>query len=85
MIGAARPMLSYDGVRARPSVPTVMRAMVNSRAGRRPARSAKAPMSTPPTGRAKNPTPNTATDSSRLPIGVDAGKKVLPMYTAKNA
>ena len=79
MIGAATPICAYDGVAARPSVPTVIRAMVKIIAGLRPARSANAPISKPPSGRVTKPTPNTATDSSRLMKGVDAGKNVLPM------
>ena len=85
MIGAAMPMLSYEGVSARPMVPAVIRPMVSSIAGLRPARSAKAPISTPPSGRVMKPTPNTATESSRLVNGELDGKKVLPIYTAKNA
>ena len=37
----------------------------------------------PPSGRDTKPTPNTASDSIKLPSGVDAGKKARPMYTAK--
>ena len=38
----------------------------------------------PPSGRAKKPMPNVATDSSRLTFGLEAGKKLRPI-TAANA
>ena len=85
MMGAANPMLAYEGVSAMPIVPIVMSAMVNSMAGLRPTRSAKEPISSPPKGRVMKPTPKTATDSITVTSGSSAGKKVWPIYTAKNA
>ena len=59
--------------------------IVMSIVGLLPTRSAYSPKKMPPNGLAKKPTPKTATDSSRLLDGDEAGKKVCPMKTAKNA
>jgi len=48
-------------------------------AGRRPARSAYAPINTPPSGRVTKPTPNVASERSRLVRALPLGKKARPM------
>ena len=54
-------------------------------AGLRPMRSAMRPMTRPPNGRVKKPTPNVASEASRLVVGSCEGKKHAPICVAKNA
>ena len=58
--------------------------MVSTIAGLRPARSASAPIITPPSGRMRKPDQNTASEDSRLVVGSFDGKNARPMSTAKN-
>ncbi len=51
MAWAAQPIVAVPGVTARMSMPSAIRPMVSTMAGLRPARSARAPMTAPPTGR----------------------------------
>src|SRR6476660_10212175 len=53
-------------------------------AARRPARSPKAPMTRPPSGRKKNATPKTASDASNEVVGFPDGKNSAPMVAARN-
>ena len=55
----------------------------NSIAGLRPARSPNPPITSPPSGRVKKPTPNVASVSSRPLLPLALGKKVVPIWTAK--
>ena len=73
------------GVAASISMPAAIIAMVRIIAGLRPARSAKAPMTMPPTGRVAKPMPKMASDDSRLAMGSLEGKNVSPMEVAKKA
>ena len=82
--GAAKPIVLYEGIAANPKVPTVTRTMVRIIAGLRPARSANAPMTTPPRGRNRKPDQNTASVFNRLVVGSPAGKNAPEMKTAKN-
>ena len=72
------PIDAYEGVAHSPSVPSVISTMVSSSAGLRPARSAYAPIQIPPSGRVRKPTPNVATESSRLANALSVGKNALP-------
>ena len=65
-------------------MPSAIRAIVSTIAGLRPARSASAPITTPPSGRIRKPDQNTASDDRRLVVGSFDGKKARPMSTAKN-
>ncbi len=77
-------MVATPGVAASISMPSAIKAMVSTIAGLRPARSASAPITTPPSGRIRKPDQNTARDESRLLVGSLDGKKARPISTAKN-
>ena len=57
--------------------------MLIESAGLRPTRSPMIPKMTPPTGRRPKATPNTASEESRVVVAEPAGKKFLPIATAK--
>ena len=67
--GAASPIAAAVGSRPMPTVATPIRITVSSIAGRRPTRSPMCPMTTPPSGRAMNPTAKVAKAASSAPIG----------------
>ena len=52
-------------------------------AGLRPQRSPSGPITAPPSGRVRNPTPKVARVSSRLPVASWPGKNTAPICTAK--
>jgi len=54
-------------------------------AGFLPMRSAMRPITMPPSGRVRKPTPKVASDFSKPMPGVAEGKKAWPMCTAKKA
>ncbi len=83
--GAARPIAEYGGSTAVSSVPAIISPADSTSAGLRPARSAYAPITTAPTGRAMNPTPNVPTDSINWPNGDAVGKNTRPIWTANKA
>ena len=88
--GPAMPTAAYEGASPMRTVPAAMRKMVMSSAAFRPFTSPMRPMMTPPRGRARNPTPNTANDAINSAEGSPEGKNVFPRmparkeYTAKS-
>jgi hypothetical protein len=64
--GAAIPIIAYDGVTARPASAMPIMENVSIIAGFRPLRSAKCPITKPPSGRVTKPTPKVASESSSL-------------------
>ena len=55
----------------------------NSIAGLRPQVSPRVPITMPPSGRVRNPTPKVASVSNRLPVVSWPGKNTAPICTAK--
>ena len=72
-IGAAAPIIAYDGVNARPVIATPISANENTIAGLRPILSPMPPITIAPIGRVRKPAPNVASVASnaaeRLPPG----------------
>ena len=68
-----------------PTTPIPISQNDNNMAGLRPTRSPSRPMTKAPSGRVRNPTPNVASEASRLVPGVSEGKNVRPICAAKNA
>jgi hypothetical protein len=83
--GAQIPIDAYGGMSGKPITPTPIKPKERSIAGFRPTRSPKRPITRAPSGRVKKPTPNVASDASRLVPGVFDGKNARPICAAKNA
>ena len=81
--GAAQPMFSKDGVSTIPRIEKPISPKQNSIAGLRPMRSPKGPITMPPSGRVRNPTPKTNRVCSRLVVESWLGKNTAPICTAK--
>jgi hypothetical protein len=73
-MGARMPMVLYVGRRPMRTVAAPMVMRDSTSIFLRPMRSPKWPNTTPPTGRARNPTPNVANDSRVPTRGLEFGK-----------
>lgn len=83
MAGPRTPTEAYDGASPMRTVPAAMRKMVTRRAALRPLKSPRRPMITPPSGRARKPTPKTANEAMSSADASPEGKNVFPMIPAR--
>ena len=77
------PICAYVGVTTKISDDKPISHSVSATAGLRPTRSAYMPISRPPSGRIRKPTPNVAKDISNWPVGLPTGKYSRPISVAK--
>ncbi len=85
MIGAATPIVSYEGVRPMTRLPAAARPTASIIDSCRPLRSATQPNTKPPNGRARKPTANTASVFSTSDAASPLWKNWTAMYAVNVA